>query len=100
MSKSKSAAVTALVGFMTIMIVVFLYGMHHRAFMALMCIFAAIGFAASCGGFFAWLGKGNAIEPVSVKTLPVIKAEPVRTEETVEDIIREMRGETGEAADE
>ena len=91
MTKRKSMFVTALVGGMTLAIVFGLYGLHHQTFMVLVCVFAAVGFAFSCGAFCAWLGKGSAMEPVVARHLPIVPAEP---EETVDDIIREMRGES------
>ena len=89
MSKKKSLFVTLLMGAMTIAILFGLYGMHHTSFMALAGCFAAYGFANACGAFCAWLGKEATIDPVSIKHLPKVEAEPV---ETVEDIIAEMRG--------
>ena len=90
MSKTKSLFVTALVGGMALAITFGLYGLHHQAFMTIVCCFAAYGFAVGCAGFCSWLGKGTAIEPVEIRHLPKVEAEPV---ETVEDIIAEMRGE-------
>lgn len=81
---------------MTAMLVVIMAGLlllqYTAAFVAIAGVFAAVGMATSAGALFRWLAKPDGDE--SEPDVPAVFSDPVAAEvsDTVDDIIREMRG--------
>lgn len=81
----------------TVMMILILAGLlllrYTLAFFVIAGIFAALGLAMASGQLYRWLARDA--EDEDEPEIPAVFAEPAETAEpeTIEDIIREVRGE-------